>query len=558
MTGAETLCRTLEALGADTVFGLPGSQNVGLFEALRTSRLQTIVATHELGASFMACGYARASGRPGVLTTIPGPGFTYALTGVAEAFLDSTPVLYILGGPASAPGRRFQLQALHQRSVVSPLAKRVFDVEAAEDIESTIREAYRLTRDGEPGPVVVQVPPPLLLAEAPSPRDGADAALRRLPPGVEEIARRLVAARRPLLYVGQGALDAERELGELVEATGALVVTTTSARGVLPETHPRVLCFDRRKTEVLNELVERADLVLALGCKFSHNGAHGFRLRLPRQRLVHVDASEEVLGANYDAAITLAADVPAFLKALLESGPGERVPGASDWSDEEARSWKERAAAAVGGGTEPRIRGLRPPTPAVFFAALRQAMPRESCLVLDSGLHQMLARRHFQALCPRGFLLPTDLQAMGFALPGAIGARLARPERPTVALLGDGGFAMSGLELLTAVRERIPLTVVVFNDGRYGLIHRQQLGAHGHAYGTELRNPDIRGVAEAAGARHVDFAKAGVRGIAASLRGKGVTVVEVALRDPGHRPFRRVARSARSRLRRWLSGSRAS
>lgn len=559
MNGAEALCRTLEALGADTVFGLPGSQNVALFEALRTSKLRTLVATHELGASFMANGYARASGLPGVLTTIPGPGFTYALTGLAEAFLDSTPVLYVLGGPASAPGRRFQLQALNQRSIVSPLAKRVFDVEAPEEIEPTIREAYRLCRSGEPGPVVVQVSPPLFLAEAPPLREAvSDADVLRPPPGIEEIARRVVAARRPLLYVGQGALDAAHELGELVETIGALVVTTTSARGVLPETHPRVLCFDRRKTEVLNELVERADLVLALGCKFSHNGAHGFRLRLPRQRFVHVDASDEVLGANYDAAITLAADVRTFLKALLEDAPVQRVPAASDWSEEEMRSWKDRAAAAVGEGSEPRIRGLRPPTPAAFFAALRQAMPRESCLVLDSGLHQMLARKHFQVLCARGFLLPTDLQAMGFALPGAIGAKLARPDRPTVALLGDGGFAMSGLELLTAVRERISLTVVVFNDGRYGLIHRQQLGAHGHAYGTELQNPDIRRVAEAAGARYIRFADGGARGLGATIRGKGVTVVEVALRDPGHRRFRRVARSAGSRIKRWLSGRRPS
>ena len=173
MNGAELLCRILENLGADTVFGLPGSQNVVLFEALRTSHLRTIVAVHELGASFMANGYARASGRPGILTTIPGPGFTYALTGLAEARLDSAPLVYVVGAPATKPGRRYQLQALDQRTMLSSVVKRVIEVREASDIERALREAYRLCREGEPGPVAIEIPPPLF-AEQASPRDGTE------------------------------------------------------------------------------------------------------------------------------------------------------------------------------------------------------------------------------------------------------------------------------------------------------------------------------------------------------------------------------------------------
>jgi acetolactate synthase-1/2/3 large subunit len=551
MNGAECICRTLEALGADTVFGLPGSQNVALFEALRTSRLRTVVATHELAASFMANGYARASGRPGILTTIPGPGFTYGLTGLAEARLDSVPLVHILVGPATGPGRRFQLQALDQSSILSPLVKRVIDVSAAHEIESAVQSAYALSREGEPGPVVVEVAPALFDAEAPTPSGTPPSDGDTSDPDTGPIARRLAAARRPLFYVGQGADDAANELLQLMEATGALLVTTTSARGVVPEDHARVLRFDRRRTAVLNDLVESADFVLALGCKFSHNGAHGFRLRLPPDRLVHVDASPNVLGANYEASFSLAADVPRVVRALLASVPaGARE--ASGWSDDEIRSWKDQSVAVSVRSGEPRVRGFRPPTPEKFFTSLRRIMPRESCLVLDSGLHQMLARRYFRVLCPRGLQLPADLQAMGFALPAAIGARIANSRRPVVALLGDGGFAISGLELLTAVRERIPLTVIVFNDGRYGLIYNRQVNAYGKAHGTLLRNPDIRGVAEAAGARYLRMSARSERRLAAAIRGGGVTVVEVVLRGRGRRRLPRAARSVAAKLKGWL------
>ena len=546
MNGAELLCRTLENLGADTVFGLPGSQNVVLFEALRTSHLRTVVAVHELGASFMANGYARASGRPGILTTIPGPGFTYALTGLAEARLDSAPVVYVVGAPATKPGRRYQLQALDQRAMLSAVVKRVIEVREASDIEREIREAYRLCREGEPGPVAVEVPPPLFAEEA-SPRSGTEPPPAPAPVDFEPIRRRLQGSRRPLFYCGQGAADAGEALAELAAALGAPIVTTTSGRGVVPEDDPRVFRFDRRKTEVLNELVESADLVLALGCKFSHNGAHGFRLRLPADRLVHVDASPEVLGANYEASTLLESDVPAAIEALRSSRPP-----ASSWTAQELLAWKERALRAVGEGTEPHFADLGDGTPAAFFALLRKAMPRDSALVLDSGLHQMLARRHFSVLGPRTLILPTDLQSMGYAIPASIGARLARPDRPVVALLGDGGFAMSGLELLTAVRERVPMTAIVFNDGRYGLIHKQQMGAHGRSHGTELHNPEIESLARSLGAAYVRLSDRTARSLPGLIRGGGVHVVEVMLRDRIRRRLRRAARSVAANFRNWL------
>jgi acetolactate synthase-1/2/3 large subunit len=547
MTGGERLCRALEELGVEMVFGLPGSQNVGLFDALRTSRLRTVVATSELAAAFMANGYARATGRPGVVATIPGPGFTYALTGLAEALLDSTPLLHILGRPADGPGRRYQLQALDQRAILEPLVKRVFDLDTIENVEAVLADAYALALSGEPGPVVVHVPSRLEVDAGP-PRSVKAAPTAPPTPDATELRRRLSEARRPLLYVGQGARGAAAELRALVEARRIPIVATTSARGILPENHPWVVPFDRGSAEVLNELAESADLILALGCKFSHNGAHGFRLKLPADRLVQVDASADVLGANYDASSLLVADVPWLIRTLLDAG--KTLPAPSEWTAEEIARWRERAYSLYQSAWEPKVRGLSPPTIEAFFEALRGAMPADSCLVLDSGLHQMLARRHFPVLGVGGLMLPADLQAMGFALPAAIGARLGRPERPIVALLGDGGFAMSGFELLTAVRERLRLTVVVFNDGHYGLIRKQQLGRHRHAFGTELHNPDFEGIAEACGARYCRLGDGAEGDLTKVIAGPGVTLVEVVLRDAGRRRTRQVRRGVARVLQR--------
>lgn len=535
-SGAAIVIQTLEGLGVDCVFGLPGSQNVELYEALRRSTLRTVVATQELAASFMATGHAMASGKPGVLFTIPGPGFTHALTGLAEAFLDSIPLLHVAGAPAESPGRRFQLQALDQRGMAGPVVKRVFDVERLADLGSCLAEAYALTRSGEPGPALVLLPERLLserTAGAAAPSYAAAAAAAPDPGQIDQVVDRVERAERVVIYAGRGIGQATVELRALAETLGALVVTTTSARGALPEDHPlcRPFDFGPPGSEALNEMLERADLVLAIGCKFSHNGAHGFRLRVAPEKLVHVDASSSVPGANYECGLSLCADAPAFLHALL-ARVGRARARAGAWPEAAVESfWRGARERLAAGTAEPRISGADPPTPAGFFAALRRALPAESCLVTDSGLHQTLARRHFTVLAPRGLLIPANLQSMGFGLPAAIGAKLAMPQRPVVALIGDGGLAASGLELLTAVRERIPLTVIVFNDGQLGLIRLQQWGRHGRSHGTRLANPNFAMLAEAVGASYVRVERDAEGTLRGAARAAGVTLVEVVLED---------------------------
>lgn len=535
--GAELLTATLECLGVEHVFGLPGTQNVALFEALRRSRLQTVVASHELGASFMANGYARASGRPGVLVTIPGPGFTYALTGLAEARLDSAPIVHIVGRPATSPGQRFQLQAIDQATMAGAIAKAVLVAGHAGEIPAALVEAHRLAISGEPGPVVLEVAAEALTGHGGSEHvglePGGSGPVAPGPPievaapprdAVEAIAALVAAAPRIVIYAGQGTAGDPAALLRLAETLGAAVATTTSARGVVPEDHPLAVRCDG-ESERLNTLVARADLVLALGVKFSHNGAHGFRLTLDRDRLVHVDASTDVLNGHYPSRIAVACDVPAFVRELGAVAAHTR-PG-QGWTAEELAS--VRRCSGGGGSLEPAIPGINPPTPAGFFAALRETLPRDAILVTDSGLHQMLARRHFQVLAPRGFITPSDFQSMGFALPAAIGAKLAHPKRTVVALLGDGGLAMSGMELLTAVRERIPLTVIAVVDGHYGLIRLQQLRQYGHAHGTKLANPDFARWAASLGVDYVLLD--GIESLRTAVAANRPTLLEVAVRD---------------------------
>ena len=552
MTGADLVCRALERLGVSHVFGLPGTQNVPLFEALRGAAFRTVVPTHEMGAAFMAAGYSRASGRVGVLSTIPGPGFTYALTGLAEARLDSVPILYLVGQPARGPGKRFQLQAIDQAAIAGPLIKARLDVDRVEDFPRAVAEGHRLALADEPGPVMVHYDPALLgaetavPAEAPGAGDGAS-----LPDGIAETLALLGQAKRVAIFAGQGANGAGDLVRRLAERLGAAVVTTTSARGVVAEDHPLVVETDLRGAGGLNELLAASDLVLALGVKFSHNGALGFQLRLPEERLVHVDESPGSLSANYPARLPIRANVGAWIEELIHRAPA--APAGPGWAPGELDARRARLAQSSVFPVEPRVAGTEP---AAFFAALRAALPRETCLVTDSGLHEMLARRHFRVLSARGLIVPTDFQSMGFGLPAAIGARLAAPERPVVLVTGDGGLAMCGLELLTAVREGVTLPILVLNDGRYGLIRLDQIRQYGHTFGVDLPALDFAALAAATGAGYTAPDEDLAQAVRRALDTPGPTVIEVPVGDSG--AMRRARAGAQARgagrklLPRWL------
>jgi len=555
-TVSDRLWAAFRALGADCVFGLPGSQTIDAFQALKSSGLRTIVPTHEMAAAFMATGYARVSGKPGLLTTIPGPGFTYALTGIAEAYLDSAPLVYVVPAARERADGEFALQAIDQHAMSAPIVKAQFHAEDVETVVATAVDAYRCATEGEPGPVVFAMPEEAFSAECggdavptppPAAPELADAQLGQLATLVDD-------GRRILIFLGAGSIGAAADVQALADVTDAAIATTTSARGLIPETDARVIVRDPgvQDKAVLNTLADRADLILAIGVKFSHNGAAGFSLRLPPAKLVTVNASGA--SRNYPARLHMTGDAGRIVRALLPRLRA-RQRGRDGWSAEELAGWRS-AALEFGNSArvEPRLESNSMPVSAVV-QELRDALPDDALLVTDSGLHQMSVRRYYTVRSPRGLIVPTNFQSMGFALPAAIGAAIAAPARRVVAVIGDGGMIMSGLELLTAVREQVPLTVVVFNDGRYSLIRNSQLADHGASHGTDLMDPDFEALAAATGADYRRVGRGGIgEALEAARRGdSAVRLVEVPLNDaPGLRRVRMRGR-LRSFARRFLS-----
>jgi len=551
VNGADLVCDTLVHLGVEHVFGLPGTQNVLLYEALRTRGLRSISASDEGGAAFMAGGYAKASGRVGVLTTIPGPGFVYALAGVVEAYHDSLPLLWITLRQTDN-SRAFQLQLIDQAAMAQPIVKRCIYVEHEDDLATVLREAYAEALGGEPGPVLVEVSADLLEAEFERPieRTSLGERCRKGSTALEigSLEALLREAERPVLYVGQGAQGASDAVGRLSERLHAPVLFTSSGRGVLPDNDPLAFVqdFSTGVGTVVQELINRSDLVIALGCKFTHNGSAGGRLQLLTDKLVRVDSSADVLAANYPARLAIHARVEDVL-ARIENTEFPR----SEWDDDlliglRARLVKENLAPVA---HEPVVDAAGNGSIREFFRDLATATKGQAIYVADAGLHQVLTRRYAVATLPRGLLCPSDFQSMGFGLPGAIGAALSRPEARVVACVGDGGLALSAGELLTAVREGIDLVVVVFNDGQLNLIRRQQVTRFGHESGVTLRNPDFGALAAAVGCSYFPV----IGDVASVLRSvvttSGVRLVELRLTDTPSFHLQQLRSVVRERVR---------
>jgi acetolactate synthase-1/2/3 large subunit len=384
---------------------------------------------------------------------------------------------------------------------------------------------------GEPGPVMIELDLGALSREQPLARkprpvrpDGPDESVATMRSRLRALFAR---AERPVLLLGQGAFGAATRLAALADSLTIPVVTTPTARGILSEAHPMAMGFDslRGHTTTVNALFERSDLILALGCKLGHNGSAGFDLRLPADRFVHVDAEPGVAGATYDATLAITARVQDVMPAL------ESRRTVSGWGRDELEVVGRALRAPTGREVEPVVRGANAMTPAAFFAWLRDELPADAIVVTDSGLHQILTRRYFEVRSTRGLIVPTDFQAMGYGLPAAIGAKLAAPDRPVVAVVGDGGFLMSGMELLTARREGAALVVVVFNDGQLNQIRLQQWAAFGHAHAVQLLNPDYRALAAAFDVAYLRFGEHGPGEFARALGESKPVLVEVIVGD---------------------------
>jgi len=492
------LARALHRAGIRRCFGVPGTQLVNFLDQLVDSGIAFHLAAHEGGAAFMANGHFRASGEVALLATIGGPGFTNALTGIAEARLDSVALLHVVNGMAPGAAERFELQAIGQDEVADVLYKEVFRVSPGADVGDTVDRALDVARTGEPGPVLLQFSESAAL-EAPPFREAP--AVEGI--AIDDLVARWRSARRPILLLGQGAREAGPILTTVVEKVGVPVLTTTSGRGVISETNPWVLGFDalRGGLDTLNGLLTESDLVVGIGAKLGHNGTAGFQLELDPDGFVHADASATSLtGGRYSGA-RLHAPALEVGRALASCDRGT-----SAWDPTRVGEVRTTLRTAAVHPTEPRIWwGDRRVPARDFFVRLQKSLPDDTLFVTDSGQHQISARRYLEVRRPAGLLVPSDLQSMGYGIPAAIGAALADPDAPVVALSGDGGFRMSGFELVTTVRESVPMLIVVFSDGVLNQIRLHQLRDFGRAVGVELGHLDLETFCHAAGCDYVRF-----------------------------------------------------
>ena len=496
-TGGALVVRALEDEGITVTFGIPGTHNIELYDALAESNVvRPVLVTDEQSASFMADGYWRASGRLACVNVVPGAGLTHALSGIAEAFMDNIPLLVLGCGIRQDIPQAYQLHAIDQLALVRPVTKLAFRIERGADLYPEIRRACALARAGTPGPVMVEVPVDLYLHQHDAdPETWQAPAPPAAPTGADALPAALALlndpAARPLLYFGLGAARAGADLVTLAERLEAPVATTFQGKGVFPESHPLFLWngFGAAAPPFARAVARGRRVTLAVGCRFSEVGTGSYGLEPPGP-LIHVDIDPQVLGRNYPAEQAVTADAAAFISGLLPL-VRQRPPDSSLRQAIAAghqHVWKEWLS-----HRSERV------TPARLLRAVQDTIGPETIFTTDSGNGTFLAMECLRLDRPGKFLAPVDYSCMGYAVPAAIGAKLARPDCPVVALAGDGALLMTGLELLTAVQQRLGVLVLVLRDRELAQISQFQATALGRKTASELADYDAGGLATALG-----------------------------------------------------------
>jgi acetolactate synthase-1/2/3 large subunit len=508
-TGGQAVVDALVAYGVDTVFGIPGTHNLEIYRHLATSGIRHVSPRHEQGAGYAADGYARTCGRPGVAVVTSGPALLNAAAAVGQAWSDSVPVLVVSPGlPLRHPalGNGLLHETRNQGAAMAAIAAASIRATSVAEIPLAVAQAFALMTTGRPRPVHLEIPLDVLLetgdvtpVRLPDRRPaGAD------PDAVDAAVRRLSSGTRPVLLVGGGARGAAAQVARMAERLGAPTVTTANGKGVLPEAHPLSLGAGVHLPAV-RDLVDEADVVLAVGTELAPSDLWWGPLPLDG-RLVRVDIDPVGCLTNASPAVALVGDAAATLDALLDALP-EAL--ASDRpAVERAASWRARKqedARAEGAEWLPVVRQLAAALPVDAIVAA------DSAMVCYYGALTNLATQR-----PGSFLYPTGFGTLGYGLPAAIGAKVAAPDAPVVALLGDGGIMFTLAELATAADLAAPLPIVVVDNSGYGEIRNEMVDRDDPVHAVTFRSPDFAAIGRAVGCAGVTLD--GPTGLADAVR----------------------------------------
>lgn len=512
LTGAQAVVRSLEELGVDIVFGIPGGAVLPVYDPLFDSqKLRHVLVRHEQGAGHAASGYAHATGKVGVMMATSGPGATNLITPLADAQMDSIPVVAITGQVGRALIGTDAFQEADITGMTMPITKHNFLVRNGDDIAQVMAEAFHIASSGRPGAVLVDVPKDILQGQCtfswPPQLDlpGYKPNTKPHSRQVREAAKLIAAARKPVLYVGGGVIrgEATAELLELAELTGIPVVTTLMARGAFPDSHPQHLGMPgMHGTVAAVGALQKSDLLIALGTRFDDRVTGQLSSFAPEAKVIHADIDPAEIGKNRHADVPIVGDVKAVITDLIEVLRRDGTTSAALKMD----GWWEYLSGLK--STYPLSYGPQSDgslSPEYVIEKLGQIAGPEAVYVAGVGQHQMWAAQFVKYENPKTWLNSGGLGTMGFAVPAAMGAKFARPEAEVWAIDGDGCFQMTNQELATCAIEGAPIKVALINNGNLGMVRQWQTLFYDQRYSqTDLathsrRIPDFVKLAEALG-----------------------------------------------------------
>jgi acetolactate synthase-1/2/3 large subunit len=539
MSGAKALIKSLERQNVDAMFGILGGAVLPIYDHLCKSKIRHILCRHEQGAAHAADGYARASGKAGVCMATSGPGATNLVTGIANAYMDSAPIIALTGQvPTGGINSSYMIgrDAFQEADIIgitTAITKHNFQLRNATEIPRCIKTAFYIATTGRPGPVLIDVPKNVQTEIADIDFSngiqirGYKPTSNPHPLQIRKATELLAEAERPVILAGGGVItaDAAPELLQTTELLMAPVATTFMGKGAFPETHPLSLgSIGMHGNPVANKLLCEADVMLAVGTRFSDRATGQLDHFCAPTKKIQIDIDTAEIGKNIDVDIPIVADAKKALTAL-----NERL--AKQLKKKTGTAWTKRVKETKAQLNPPAKAGAKELKPKALLQELRKLLPEKAIVTTEVGQNQMWAALYFNALKPRTFISSGGLGTMGFGFPAAIGAKVACPDRPVVDIAGDGSFRMTEQELGTSVTEDIPVIVIVLNNSVLGMVAQwQRMFFKGRYSAVKLGSvPDFVKLAEAYGAQGLrarsipEFTKA----IKTALKSDVTTVIDV-------------------------------
>ena len=535
MRAVDAVMECLKAEGVDVVFGLPGGANLPTYDAFYDAGIRHVLVRHEAGGGHAAEGYAKATGKVGVALATSGPGATNLVTPIADAMMDSVPVVFITGQVRTELLGTDGFQEADTMGITMPIVKHSLMIQHPQEIPRALREAFHIARTGRPGPVIIDIPTDLSRAEIDY-EPVRDVELPGYQPTVEgnqkqirQAANALASARRPVIYAGGGVINsgAAAELTELATSDRFPVTCTLMGLGGFPGTHPQWLgMLGMHGTRTANYAMDEADLICSVGARFDDRITGKLSEFAPNAKFIHIDVDPAEISKNVPAHIPIVGDARHVLRKLITEYQAlapdpERL---ADWWTK-IDAWKAQHPLRYEDSTDTEIK------PQYMVQALYEATGGEAIIVSDVGQHQMWTAQYYHFTRPRQWINSGGLGTMGFGLPAAMGAKVGSPDDTVCVIAGDGSIQMNAQELATCVQEQIAVKVFIMNNGYLGMVRQWQELFWDHRYSqVDMgEHPDFVKLAEAYGATGLRFTdkRSLVEDMRAAIATPGTVVADV-------------------------------